>query len=88
MACSLYYFPVGDGSVNGCESASCRMVNEVAEDMGQLSRGLQTSADGNLVLKYLSSIKPDSCLDRPTTTITFVCPQRGGVSLLLLCDHC
>ncbi|XP_041350855.1 cation-independent mannose-6-phosphate receptor-like [Gigantopelta aegis] len=81
---------VGSSDASKCPvgSASCRVIGGAAEDMGQLNGSLQKSVDGNLILKYVSPVKPDSCLDKPTTTITFVCPQRGGSKdPLLLDDH-
>ncbi|XP_067674216.1 cation-independent mannose-6-phosphate receptor-like isoform X2 [Haliotis asinina] len=67
-------------------SSACRIVDGKAEDMGKPSGSLQRSVDGNLLLQYQTTVKPDGCVDNPTTTITFVCPTRGGSKDPLLID--
>ena len=70
----------------GCPegAGACKIAHGVATPLGSPTGNLQTDSDGHLVLKYTSS--PDSvpagCTSPPSTTINFICPKRGGVSLL------
>ena len=64
-------------------SAACRMNNNTVIDMGQTTQKLQFK-NGRLTLTYKSNTVPSSCTAKPTTTIEFVCPEAGAVSLLIL----
>lgn len=69
-----------DDATRSCPkgSGSIKVVGNSTVGFGQPTRGLEATESG-VRLVYTSTEKPAHCLDVPTTTINFLCPQRGGV---------
>ncbi|KAL3881276.1 hypothetical protein ACJMK2_027732 [Sinanodonta woodiana] len=69
-----------DNDTSTCSkgSGSCRVINDKGTDMGQPNERLKMTTDGRLQLHYTTNATVDGCTDKPSTTIFFVCPKRGG----------
>ena len=54
--------------------------------LGEVTEELKRGTDSQLMLKYVSptSQAKDGCTSNPTTTIRFICPKRGVVTLYLI----
>ena len=59
-------------------SASCKVTDSKAVNFGEAVNGLEATSDG-VKLVYEASSVPDGCPQKPTTTVYFKCPHRGGV---------
>ncbi|BFZ10294.1 hypothetical protein BsWGS_13333 [Bradybaena similaris] len=59
------------------ECGSCKVIGNTTVDQGRPTKGLEATESG-VRLVYSSKEKPAGCLDYPSTTINFRCPQRGG----------
>ncbi|XP_064627541.1 cation-independent mannose-6-phosphate receptor-like [Lineus longissimus] len=74
--------PGTNTSLKGCSpsTAACQTHMMGVANMGSPADRLQYDAQGNLILHYNTSVadKPSGCVDTPSTTVTFLCPKRGG----------
>ncbi|XP_012940789.1 cation-independent mannose-6-phosphate receptor [Aplysia californica] len=67
-----------DGSEHCPEgSASCRVIGDEGKSFGQALKKMEPMDDG-VKLEYVSSEVPPGCPGKPSTTVLFRCPQRGG----------
>ena len=84
------FFITLDGDTADCPSGSgsCRKIKSgdkyIMQDVGELQQSLQRSTDKRLTLHYSTSADVEGCTTKPTTTINFICPERGGVRILFL----
>ena len=85
-----FLFILLDGDTADCPSGSgsCRKIKSgdkyIMQDVGELQQSLQRSTDKRLTLHYSTSADVEGCTTKPTTTINFICPERGGVRILFL----
>ncbi|XP_045197868.2 cation-independent mannose-6-phosphate receptor-like isoform X2 [Mercenaria mercenaria] len=71
-----------DSITSGCPagSAACRKNNGVFIGLGEPTEILKRGTDGRLTLKYVSpnSEAMAGCTTKPSTTVIFICPERGA----------
>ena len=74
--------PIADGSSPSCPAgvAACELVGGEARERGSPTGQLSVTQDNKLYLMYRSDQTQPGCDSPPTTSITFICPSRGGVS--------
>ena len=83
--------PNGTGSCVKVSTGTGNQRSTTTMTGGSLTDNLRLATDKRLTLHYGSDSKPEHCTYPASTTINFVCPERGGVSndqklLLSLCQ--